>query len=231
MNGSKAVVANGDTADLLVVSARTAGESHEEDGISLFLIDGRAEGVERRSYPTMDGSRAAEITLENVAVDQAALLGVEGQAFPALEAQIAAGTLALCAEAVGAMEAAKALTIEYLRTRTQFGRPIGQFQALQHRMADMLIEIEQARSAVINAAGQLEADRLTREKSVSAAKNMIGRVGKLVAEETIQLHGGIGMTYEYALPHFAKRLVMIDHMLGDSDHHLHRYVELMREAS
>lgn len=229
--GQKAVVTSGDSADLLVVSARVSGALDDPDGIALFLVDANAEGIERRGYPTMDGGRAAEIALNGVTVEGSALLGKPGAAYEALEAACAAATLAICAEAVGAMEASKELTLEYLRTRTQFGRPIGQFQALQHRMADVLIEIEQARSSVINAAGHLDADRLTRERSVSAAKNMIGRVGKLVAEETIQLHGGIGMTHEYALPHFAKRIVMIDHMLGDSDHHLQRYIELAREAS
>lgn len=227
LDGRKAVVTNGDTADLLVVSARVSGDYDDPAGIALFLVDPRAGGVSRRGYPTMDGGRAAEVELSGVAAE---ILGAPGEAFAALEAATAAGIVALCAEAVGAMEASKALTVEYLRTRKQFGRPIGQFQALQHRMADMLIEIEQARSAVINAAGHLEADRVAREKYVSAAKNLIGRAGRLVAEETIQMHGGIGMTFEYALPHFAKRLVMIDHMLGDADHHLQRYVELMREA-
>lgn len=230
IDGRKAVVTNGDSADLLVVSARVSGAADDPDGIALFLIDAKADGVERRGYPTMDGGRAAEIILSGVNVSEGDMLGKPGEAFAALEARTAAGIVALCAEAVGAMETSKELTLEFLRTRKQFGRPIGQFQALQHRMADMLIEIEQARSAVINAAGNLEADRMTREKSVSAAKNMIGRAGRLVAEETIQLHGGIGMTFEYALPHFAKRLVMIDHMLGDTDHHLQRYIDLMREA-
>ncbi len=126
------------------------------------------------------------------------------------------------------MDAAKEATLEYLRTRKQFGVLIGSFQALQHRMADMLLEIEQARSAVINAAGALEADRVTRERALSAAKVTIGRVGSLVAEESIQMHGGIGMTWELPLAHYAKRLVMIDHQLGDEDHHLERYIALGR---
>ena len=136
--------------------------------------------------------------------------------------------LALCAEAVGAMEAAKTATLDYLRTRKQFGLAIGSFQALQHRMADLLLEIEQARSAVINAAAALDEapDRATRERALSAAKFSIGRIGAQVAEETIQLHGGIGMTWELPLPHYAKRLVMIDHQLGDEDHHLARYIAL-----
>jgi hypothetical protein len=126
------------------------------------------------------------------------------------------------------MDVAKDATLEYLRTRKQFGVPIGSFQALQHRMADMLVEIEQARSAVINAAAALDADRVTRERALSAAKVTIGRIGTLVAEESIQMHGGIGMTWELPLAHYAKRLVMIDHQLGDEDHHLARYIALGR---
>jgi alkylation response protein AidB-like acyl-CoA dehydrogenase len=122
------------------------------------------------------------------------------------------------------MEAAKAATLDYLRTRKQFGVPIGSFQALQHRMADLLLEIEQARSAVINAAAALDAGRIVRERALSAAKATIGRIGTRVAEECIQLHGGIGMTWELPLAHYAKRLVMIDHQLGDEDHHLQRYI-------
>jgi alkylation response protein AidB-like acyl-CoA dehydrogenase len=129
------------------------------------------------------------------------------------------------------MEAAKAATLDYLRTRKQFGAPIGRFQALQHRMADLLLEIEQARSAVINAAAALDADRITRERALSAAKASIGRIGTLVAEECIQMHGGIGMTWELPLAHYAKRLVMIDHQLGDEDHHLERYIALGRQLA
>ena len=139
--------------------------------------------------------------------------------------------LALCAEAVGAMEVAKRDTLEYLQTRKQFGVAIGSFQALQHRMADLLLEIEQSRSAVINAAAALDGDRLTRERALSAAKVTIGRIGALVAEESIQMHGGIGMTWELPLSHYAKRLVMIDHELGDEDHHLARFMALGRETA
>jgi len=143
-----------------------------------------------------------------------------------LERAVGRGILALCAEALGAMEVAKTATLDYLRTRKQFGVAIGSFQALQHRMADMALEIEQARSSVINAAAALDSDRLTRERALSAAKFTIGRVGTLVAEECIQLHGGIGMTWELPLSHYAKRLIMIDHQLGDEDHHLQRYMAL-----
>jgi len=152
---------------------------------------------------------------------------VEGGAYATLEYCIGRGVLALCAEALGAMDVAKQATLDYLRTRKQFGTPIGSFQALQHRMADLLLEIEQARSAVINAAAALEQPRVAREKALSAAKYTIGRIGARVAEECIQLHGGIGMTWELPLAHYAKRLVMIDHQLGDEDFHLERYMALV----
>ena len=229
LNGAKAVVQHGEHAALFLVSARTVGDDHSEEGIALFLVPRDAAGVSVRGYPKIDGGRAAEVTFDNVTLSEESLLGAEGTGFPTLEYAIACGVLALCAEAVGAMDVAKDYTLDYLRTRKQFGVAIGSFQALQHRMADMLLEIEQARSAVINAAAALGAQRTVRERAVSAAKYSIGRIGALVAQECIQLHGGIGMTWELPLAHYAKRLVMIDHQLGDEDHHLDRFVRLGRE--
>lgn len=226
LNGAKAVVGQGASAQLLLVSARTAGAVDDEQGISLFLVPADSKGVQCRSYPRIDGGRAAEIELHDVQLGADALLGSEGLGAATLEWAVGVGVLALCAEAVGAMDVAKKHTLEYLQTRKQFGVPIGSFQALQHRMADLLLEVEQARSAVINAAAALESDRLTRERALSAAKYSIGRIGTLVAEESIQMHGGIGMTWELPLAHYAKRLVMIDHQLGDEDHHLARYMAL-----
>jgi alkylation response protein AidB-like acyl-CoA dehydrogenase len=227
LDGRKAVVPAGDQAGLLVVSARTSGQVDEDRGISLFLVPASATGVSLRGMPTIDGSRTAELHLQQVCLPPEALLGEEGQALPTLEHAIGRGVLALCAESLGAMDVAKQATIDYLQTRKQFGVPIGSFQALQHRMADMLLEIEQARSAVINAAAALDGtDRIQRERALSAAKYSIGRIGTLVAEECIQLHGGIGMTWELPLAHYAKRLVMIDHQLGDEDHHLARFIAL-----
>jgi alkylation response protein AidB-like acyl-CoA dehydrogenase len=231
LNGAKAVVAQGEAADWFVVSARTAGAVDDEAGISLFLVPKDAAGMQITGSPTIDGGRVAELTFTNVELDAGALLGAEGQGYAVLERAIGRGVLALCAESLGAMEAAKAATLDYLRTRKQFGVPIGSFQALQHRMADLLLEIEQARSAVINAAAALDGERLVRERALSAAKASIGRIGTLVAEECIQLHGGIGMTWELPLAHYAKRLVMIDHQLGDEDHHLARYIALGRLAA
>ncbi|MBN3763522.1 acyl-CoA dehydrogenase family protein [Burkholderia sp. Ac-20365] len=231
LTGAKAVVQQGAEADFFLVSARTSGAADAEDGISLFVVPRETVGVALRGYRKIDGGRAAELCLNEVCLPDTALLGERDAGFAILEHSIGAGVLALCAEALGAMDVAKAHTLEYLRTRKQFGVAIGSFQALQHRMADMLLEIEQARSAVINAAAALGAGRVERERALSAAKYTIGRIGALVAEECIQMHGGIGMTWELPLAHYAKRLVMIDHQFGDEDHHLERYITLGRSQT
>ncbi|QGZ64035.1 acyl-CoA dehydrogenase family protein [Paraburkholderia acidisoli] len=231
LNGAKGVVQQAEHANVLLVSARTSGEAFDEAGISLFVVPRDAAGVNVRGYAKIDGGRAAEVTFDNVRVDADALAGTEGSGFATLEHARGYGVLALAAEALGAMDVARDFTLDYLRTRKQFGVPIGSFQALQHRMADVLLEIEQARSAVINAAAAIEAPRAQRERALSAAKYTIGRIGARVAEEAIQLHGGIGMTWELPLAHYAKRLVMIDHQLGDEDHHLARYIAFGREAA
>ncbi|MBO9429525.1 acyl-CoA dehydrogenase [Sulfitobacter sp. R18_1] len=226
LSGRKAVVANAEAADMLVVSARESGEAGDRDGISLFLVPADAKGLTVTGYALLAGGRAAEVTLDDVTLPESARLGAPGKAFDAIETRTAMATATLCAETLGAMETACDLTREYLGTRKQFGRPIGSFQALAHRMADLLIDLEQARSAVINAAGHLEDDRESRERHVSAAKNLMGRVGRLVAEDTIQMHGGIAMTQEYELAHIAKRITMADHRFGDVDHHLERFIAL-----
>jgi len=218
ITGGKSVVLNGATADHLIVSARSSGEIDDEAGIDLYLVNAKGPGVSMRAYATVEGGAAADVTFD----------GAEGVKLPdgyaRLEAAIGQGVLALCAEALGAMEICKETTLDYLKTRKQFGVNIGRFQALQHRMVEMSIAIEQARSITMLAADAMSADRETRERTLSAAKNLTGRVARLVAEETIQMHGGIAMTWEYSAPHFAKRLTMIDHLLGDEDHHLARYM-------
>jgi len=231
LHGAKGVVQHAEHADVLLVSARTSGSEFDEAGISLFLVPRDAAGVSMRGYRKIDGGRAAEVTLVNVKLDADALVGEQGSGFATLEHARGYGIVALAAQAVGAMDVARDFTLEYLRTRKQFGTPIGSFQALQHRMADVLLEIEQARSAVINAAAAIAAPRAQRERALSAAKYTIGHIGARVAEEAIQLHGGIGMTWELPLAHYAKRLVMIDHQLGDEDHHLARYIALGQEAA
>ena len=226
LTGRKAVVVNAEAADYLLVSARESGGADDAEGISLFLVPGDAAGLTLRGYPLISGGRAAEVTLDAVRLPQDARLGPAGGAFPAISRVVAAAGVALAAEVLGAMETATELTRGYLMTRKQFGRPIGTFQALQHRFADLLIELEQARSTVINAAGNLEKESRVRNLHVAAARNLIGRAGRLVAEESIQMHGGIAMTQEYELAHIAKRIVMADHRFGDTDTHLERFIAL-----
>ncbi|MEP3331460.1 acyl-CoA dehydrogenase [Sedimentitalea sp.] len=224
LNGRKAVVANAEAAGQIIVSARESGAADDANGISLFLVPADSSGLTLRGYPMLAGGRAAEVTLDNVRVDASARLGAAGAAWSAIAKQVAVANVAIAAETLGAMETATELTREYLMTRKQFGRPIGTFQALAHRFSDMLIELEQARSAVINAAGHLEDP--DRDRQIAAARSLIGRVGRLIAEETIQMHGGIAMTQEYELAHIAKRIVMNDHRLGDTDYHLEQFIAL-----
>lgn len=226
LNGRKAVVVNAEAADHLIVSARESGAVGDVDGISLFVVPLDAAGLTMRGYALMAGGRAAEVTLDDVSVPASARLGEAGKALPAIENAVAAANVALAAETMGAMQSATELTKDYLMTRKQFGRPIGTFQALAHRMSDMLIELEQARSAVINAAGHLESDSRIRDMQIASARNLMGRVGRLVAEESIQMHGGIAMTQEYELAHIAKRITMADHRFGDTDYHLERFIAL-----
>ena len=228
LSGSKSVIADAEGATALLVSARTSGSVGDRDGVSLFLVPTQSSGLRIRGYPCIDGGRAAELLLDEVRLPATALVGTQGQAAGVITAAVGAGLLALCAEALGVMAVVRDATLDYLRTRVQFGEAIGRNQALQHRMVTLLIEIEQARSAVINAAAALDGPPDQRERMLSAAKYTIGRTGMLVAEEAIQLHGGIGMTWELPMTHFAKRLMMINHQLGDDDHHLARYAALSR---
>jgi alkylation response protein AidB-like acyl-CoA dehydrogenase len=225
LTGRKAVVINAEAADYLVVSARESGAASDEDGISLFLVPRDSAGLSLRGYALLAGGRAAEVDLDGLRLSGDARLGAAGSAYAALKRATNRAEVALAAETLGAMEAATELTREYLLTRQQFGRPIGTFQALQHRMATLLIELEQARSAVINAAGHLDGSAAEQALQISAARNLIGRAGRLVAEESIQLHGGIAMTEEYELAHIAKRIVMADHRFGDTDTQLERFID------
>ena len=228
LNGRKAVVIGGHSADLLVVSARTSGTSRDASGISLFVIDANADGLERRSYPTIDGAKGCDLFLNNVKVGANALLGNEGEAADVIEYQVGRAISALCGEAVGVMEVACDLTLDYLKQRKQFGVPIGKFQVLQHRMADMMSELEQARSMAILAASVADEPQSDeRRRVIAAAKNVISRSAQFISEKGVQSHGGIGMTWEYNFAHYAKRLVMINHQLGDDDFHLERYAALL----
>lgn len=224
LNGRKSVVSHGDSADWLIVSARTAGARDDQYGISLFLVDARASGVCVRGFPGLDGQRVAEVELRNVAVAADALLGREHLALADLEWAVDHACFALCAEAVGCMSRLTELTVEYLQTRKQFGKPIGSFQALQHRVAEMLGLVEQARSITCFAAATLNSDQVDqRIRAVSAAKALVGRAGRLIGQHAVQLHGGMGMTDELAVGWYFKRLTAIDMTWGDSDHHVERY--------
>ena len=220
LDGAKGVVLQGDSADRLLVSARIAGARRDRAGIGLFLLDPTAPGVTRRGYATQDGLRAAEIVLEGA---RATLLAED--ALPLIELVADEAIAALCAEAVGAMETLRDLTVDYLKTRQQFGQAIGNFQALQHRAADMLVATEQARSMTMYAAMMVQQpDAAARGTALSAAKALVGRLADQLGKEAIQLHGGIAMTEEYKAGHYFKRLAMLGVLLGDVDHHLRRVV-------
>jgi alkylation response protein AidB-like acyl-CoA dehydrogenase len=228
LNGRKSVVIGADSAHYLIVSARTAGDVCDMQGISLFLVPVDAAGLVIRATPTIDGQRAADVSLENVELGAEALLGAQDAGYGELERAIDRGIAGLCAEAVGVMERLLEMTAEHLRTRRQFGQPIGNFQALQHRAADMAIAIEQARSTALLAAAKVEAeDRRVRRRAISAAKVMAGQSGRYVGGQAVQLHGGMGMTDDLPVGWYFKRLVAIDLMYGDAGHHLELYGGLL----
>ena len=223
LTGRKAVVAHGACADLLLVSARTAS-----GGTGLFAVTPGIEGVSLRDYPTLDGQRAADLVLSNAP----AMRIDAGHALDAIEAALDIGLAALCAEAVGIMEATVAATTDYLKTRQQFGQPIGRFQALQHRMADMLLHLEQARSMSYLAAMHCtNEDQSARQRSLSAAKVTIGQACRFIAQNAVQLHGGMGMTDELILSHWFKRLTAIEMSFGDTDFHLQRFAANLSPVS
>ena len=223
ISGAKRFVLSGDSAHKLIVSARTQGAANDVSGISLFLVDAGAPGVTRRGYRTQDHGRAADIRFESVHVEAGALIGTLGAGLPHIERAADVATAALCAEAVGVMERAHELTVDYLKVRKQFGVAIGSFQALQHRAVDMLVAIEQARSMALYAAMMCdEPDARKRARAISAAKVQIGKSARFVGQEAVQLHGGIGMTEECQVGHYFRRLTMIEILFGDSSHHLRR---------
>ncbi len=218
IDGQKGLVLHGDSADTLLVSARVSGGERDRDGIGLFRVEGEAPGVVRQGYPTQDGMRAAEITFENA---EAIALGEPGRALPAMERAEDEAIAALCAEAVGLMTVMHEMTVDYLKTRKQFGRAIGENQALQHRAVDMYVALEQARSMSLYATMMAGADDETeRRRAIHAAKVQIGQSGRHIGHEAVQLHGGIGMTMEYAVGHYFKRMTMIERGFGDTQTHL-----------
>jgi pimeloyl-CoA dehydrogenase small subunit len=226
LNGQKSVVIGAPFADALMVTARTGGGQRDEKGVGVFLVDKRAKGLTTRDYPTMDGLRASEITFENVELPTEAAVGSPNDGLAPLEQIVDEATAAHCAEALGAMRVMHESTVEYAKTRKQFGAAIGKFQVLQHRMVDMFIQVEQSASIVLMATLKLGEAPRKRKKAVSAAKVQIGKAGRFLGQNAIQIHGGIGMTDELALGHYFKRVTMLDALYGNLDHHLKRYASL-----
>ena len=227
IRGRKSVVFHAAAADKVVVSARTAGGPRDAEGISLFMVENGCAGLARRDYRTVDGLRASDLEFDAVRVGAEALIGTPDAALPLIEQAIDHGIAAVCAEAVGAMAVLLEATNEYLKTRRQFGRPIGDFQVLQHRAVDMFMAAEQARSMALMATLKLnDEEEAARKKALSAAKVQIGKAGRFVGQQAVQLHGGMGMTDELSVGHYFKRLTMIDTLFGNVDHHLERFASL-----
>jgi alkylation response protein AidB-like acyl-CoA dehydrogenase len=225
LDGVKNVIIGGGVADELLITARTNGRTGDTDGISVFRVDPKTSGVTVKDYATIDGQRAADIELKKVAVSASNLIGAEGNAFAAIEAAHDQALSALCAEAVGIMKAVNATTLEYTKNRKQFGQPIARFQVLQHRMADMFLHSEQARSMSYLAAIKcVDPDASERRRALSAAKVIIGQAGRFIGQQAVQLHGGMGMTDELMVSHYFKRLTAIDLTLGDADFHTQRFI-------
>lgn len=224
LDGQKTLVLNGDTANLIIIPARTSGNQSDETGITLFAVPGDADGLIRKGYATVDGLRAAELHLDNVRVDASNRLGEDDNGFPALSGVIDEATLAISAEAMGIMQTMHDKTVEYSKNRVQFGVPISSFQALQHRMVDTLMSCEQSRSLLywgimLSNSGDPEAN-----KAISALKYQVGTAGIKVAQEAVQIHGGMGVTWDLDIAHYFKRMTAIDLMFGNADHHLDRFM-------
>ncbi len=226
LNGHKGVVYAAPWATHLLVTTRTGGAARERDGLSLFLIEANLPGIVRRDYPTVDGSRASEIYFENVSISSESLLGAEGAGLPLIEQIVDEATVATCAEATGVMQKLHEGTLDYTQQRKQFGQPIARFQVLQHRMVDMFMEVEQARSMTIMATLKLNLHTDERKAAVSACKNKVSRGARFVGQNAIQTHGGIGITQELAIGHYFKRATMIENQFGSADWHMQRYEEM-----
>ncbi|HEX3994539.1 MAG TPA: acyl-CoA dehydrogenase family protein [Acetobacteraceae bacterium] len=220
LDGSKTVVSHGEAADKLIVSARTSGERYDEDGITLFLVDAAAPGVARRGYATRDETRAADISLSNASGE---VLGEIGKGLAIIEKIVEAGIAATAAETVGAMEAMNEMTLEYSKTRVQFGQPIGSYQVVQHRLSDMFMTQEQGRSMAMLATMSVDnQDDAERRHDFALAKVGVGQAGRYVSQSAVQMHGGIGMTEEYAVGHYFRRCMVIERLFGDPAYYLQR---------
>jgi alkylation response protein AidB-like acyl-CoA dehydrogenase len=231
LNGQKAVVLGAPEADTLLVTARTAGGQRDAKGVSLFLVPKKSKGLTTRDYPTMDGTRASEVYFENVSVGADALVGPADAALPLIERIVDEANAAYCSEAVGCIRMMHQLTHEYAKTRKQFGRAIGEFQVIQHRLVDMFMSVEESVSMALLATLKLDASAEERAKAVSAAKVSIGKHGRFVGQNAVQTHGGMGVTDEMRVGHYFKRVTMLDSTFGNVDYHLKRYASLARKAA
>lgn len=226
LNGHKYAVLNGDCADYLVVTARTSGVTGDATGLGLFIVDTSLPGVTRANFVAVDGSCGAHIQLDSVQLDADCLLGDLDQGLGLLEAAIDGAIVALGGEALGAMQSLLAATVEYTKTRQQFGQPIAKFQALQHRMADMYLKVEETRSLLLNAAIQLDEGSAEAAAACAALKVKVSEAGRYVAQESVQLHGGIGMTDELGVGHYYKRLMVLAKLYGDESYYLQKFADL-----
>ena len=226
INGYKSVVMNGPSADQIIVSARTSGTQLDENGISLFIVDANAPGLDKTNYKTVDGRRASDLTFENVSVTKENLIGDQDKGFDILDSAIDKAILAISAEAVGAMEVLYKTTVEYTKTREQFGTAIGKFQVLQHRMVDMFMEYEQCKSLLYMATMKHEEKAEDAKKAISGLKYQVGKAGKFIGQQAVQLHGGMGVTDELNVGHYFKRLTTVGTIFGNTDYHLKKYTSL-----
>ena len=223
LNGQKSMVQNAEAADHIVIAARTSGGQIDENGITLFLVDASSEGLSMDNFPTVDGLRASEITLKNVSVNADRVVGNVDEGFEILQSVANDAILALSAEAVGAMEVLYKDTVEYTQQREQFDHPMSEFQVLQHRMVDMFMEYEQCKSMLYRATMESVQDPKAAQRTIHGLKHLIGKSGLFVGENAVQLHGGMGVTEELRIGHFFKRLLVIDSMFGNADHHLQKF--------
>ncbi len=223
INGTKCMVQSAATAHQIIVSARTSGGQTDKNGVSLFVVDADAEGVEITGYPTVDGLQAAEVKLTNVSVPADRLIGELDQGYAILEAVAMDGILAISAEAVGAMEMLYKDTVEYISEREQFDHPLSDFQVLQHRMVDMFMEYEQCKSLLYRATLEAAQSGTQAMRTVHALKHYVGKAGIMIGENAVQSHGGMGVTEELRIGHFFKRLLVIDAQFGNSDYHLEKF--------
>jgi len=226
LNGYKSVVMNGPSADKIIISARTSGAQLDENGISLFIVDANSDGLNKTNYKTVDGRRASDLTLENVSVSKNNLIGEQDKGFEILDSSIDKAILAISAEAVGAMEVLYKTTVEYTKTREQFGTAIGKFQVLQHRMVDMFMEYEQCKSLLYMATMKYEEGAEDAKKAISGLKYQVGKAGKFIGQQAVQLHGGMGVTDELNVGHYFKRLTTVGTIFGNTDYHLKKYTSL-----